>query len=107
MHHPHTEQNRIMAFSFARARFGAAVAGAFLGGLVVASSFDLTRLGYAQNAGRPTSQEVKPLADQSNAFVAIAEHVTPAVVSIEATREARASSPRNRGRVAAGMEEVF
>ena len=96
-----------MAFSFARARFGAAVAGAFLGGLVVASSFDLTRLGYAQNPGRPTSQEVKPLADQSNAFVAIAEHVTPAVVSIEATREARTSAPRTRGRVPPGMEEFF
>ena len=96
-----------MAFSFARARFGAAVAGAFLGGLVVASSFDLTRLGYAQNPGRPTSQEIKPLADQSNAFVAIAEHVTPAVVSIEATREARSSTPGTRGRVPPGMEEFF
>jgi serine protease Do len=96
-----------MALSIARARFGAAVAGAFLGGLVVASSFDLTRLGHAQNAGKPTPQEVKALADQSNAFVAIAEHVTPAVVSIEATREARAAAPRNRGRVPPGMEEFF
>ena len=98
-----------MALSFARARFGAAVAGAFLGGLVVASSFDLTRLGYAQgSATKPTSQEVKPVADVSNAFVSIAEHVTPAVVSIEATREGRAGTLRLRGRnVPPGMEDFF
>jgi serine protease Do len=97
-----------MPLSFARARLGAAVAGAFLGGLVLASSFDLTRLGYAQQgASRPTMQEVKPLADQSNAFVAIAEHVTPAVVSIEATREGRQGTARLRGRVPPGMEDFF
>ena len=100
-----------MATPFPRARFGAAVAGAFLGGLVVASGFDLTRFGYAQSsttASRPTAQEVKPLADASNAFVSIAEHVTPAVVSIEASRDGTRGSTRSlRGRVPPGMEEFF
>src|SRR5512133_1876164 len=99
-----------MAFPFPRARFGAAVAGAFFGGLVVASGFDLTRFGYAQSstASRPTPQEVKPLADASNAFVSIAEHVTPAVVSIEASRDGNRTSTRSlRGRVPPGMEEFF
>ncbi|MBA3656365.1 MAG: trypsin-like peptidase domain-containing protein, partial [Gemmatimonadaceae bacterium] len=33
--------------------------------------------------GKPTASQIQPLADASNAFVAIADHVTPAVVSIE------------------------
>src|SRR5512133_1543309 len=99
-----------MAIPFPRLRFGAAVAGAFLGGLVVASGFDLTRFGYAQSSttSRPSAQEVKPLADASNAFVSIAEHVTPAVVSIEASCEAARGSARSLlGRVPPGMEELF
>ena len=66
--------------TLARARFGAAVAIAFASGIVFASGFDLTRFGYAQSRGtaaKPTVQEVKPIADASNAFVSIAEHVTP------------------------------
>jgi len=99
-----------MASSFRRTKFGAAVAGAFLGGLIVASSLDLTRFGYAQGASRPSSQEVRTLNDQSNAFVSIAEHVTPAVVSIQTERDPRATgdSPRSRGRtVPPGLEDFF
>ena len=97
-----------MSPSFARARFGVAVLVAFLGGVLFASGFDLTRLGYAQSGTKPTVQDVKPLADASNAFVSIAEHVTPAVVSIQTERDARArATPRSRGRVPPGLEDFF
>jgi serine protease Do len=99
-----------MASSFRRTKLGAAVAGAFLGGLIVASSLDLTRFGYAQGPSRPTSQEVRTLNEQSNAFVSIAEHVTPAVVSIQTERDSPSAgnSPRSRGRnVPPGLEDFF
>ena len=97
--------------TLARARFGAAVAIAFASGIVFASGFDLTRFGYAQSRGtsaKPTVQEVKPIADASNAFVSIAEHVTPAVVSIQAERDAKQTaqrSPRRNG--PPGLEDFF
>ena len=84
--------------TLARARFGAAVAIAFASGIVFASGFDLTRFGYAQSrsvaTAKPSVQEVKPISDASNAFVSIAEHVTPAVVSIQAERDARSRTQR-------------
>jgi serine protease Do len=97
--------------TLARARFGAAVAIAFASGIVFASGFDLTRFGYAQSrtvAAKPTVQDVKPLADASNAFVSIAEHVTPAVVSIQAERDARQRVQRSpRRNVPPGLEDFF
>jgi len=97
--------------TLARARFGAAVAVAFASGIVFASGFDLTRFGYAQSrtvAAKPTVQDVKPLADASNAFVSIAEHVTPAVVSIQAERDARQRVQRSPRRNAPpGLEDFF
>jgi serine protease Do len=97
--------------TLARARFGAAVAIAFAGGIVFASGFDLTRFGYAQSRGtatKPTVQEVKPIADASNAFVSIAEHVTPAVVSIQAERDAKQRTQRSpRRNVPPGLEDFF
>src|SRR6476469_9200027 len=97
--------------TLARARFGAAVAIAFAGGIVFASGFDLTRFGYAQSRGtaaKPTVQEVKPIADASNAFVSIAEHVTPAVVSIQAERDAKQRVQRPpRRNVPPGLEDFF
>ena len=96
-----------------RARFGAAVAIAFASGVVFASGFDLTRFGYAQSrttsAPKPSVQEVKPIADASNAFVSIAEHVTPAVVSIQAERDRQSRvqrSPR-RNNAPPGLEDFF
>ncbi|HEX5072194.1 MAG TPA: Do family serine endopeptidase [Gemmatimonadaceae bacterium] len=97
--------------TLARARFGAAVAIAFASGIVFASGFDLTRFGYAQSrspAAKPTVQEVKPISDASNAFVSIAEHVTPSVVSIQAERDAKQRiqrSPRRNG--PPGLEDFF
>ena len=98
--------------TLARARFGAAVAIAFACGIVFASGFDLTRFGYAQSrsvaTAKPSVQEVKPISDASNAFVSIAEHVTPAVVSIQAERDARSRTQRAPRRNAPpGLEDFF
>ncbi|MGH7663426.1 MAG: Do family serine endopeptidase [Gemmatimonadaceae bacterium] len=96
-----------MSRYFARARFGLAVATAFVVGLVFASAMDLTRYGHAQQNDAPlTQQEVQPLAEVSSAFNAIADEVTPAVVSINAETD-RESNPRSRGRVPPGLEDFF
>ena len=92
-----------------RAGLGGAVIGAFAGGLVLASAFDRTPFGYAQTTSKPSAQDVRSLAEQSNAFVSIAEHVTPAVVSISSERNrpvAAAQPPRGRN-APPGMEEFF
>jgi serine protease Do len=90
-----------------RARLGGALAGAFAGGLVLASAFDRTPFGYAQSTSKPSAQDVRSLAEQSNAFVSIAEHVTPAVVSISSERDRQAANAQ-RGRTAPpGMEDFF
>jgi serine protease Do len=99
-----------MSSKLARARLGVAVVTAFVCGFVFASATDLTRFGWAQQgrpAARPSAQEVKPLADFGSAFEAIAEHVTPAVVSIRTERVARAgrrSFPRGSQ---PGIEDFF
>jgi serine protease Do len=93
---------------FARARIGGAIVGAFFGGLMFASAFDLTHKSFAQTTSKPPAQDTRPVADFSNSFVSIAEHVTPAVVSITTSRDARAmSDPRLRGRVPPGLEDFF
>jgi serine protease Do len=79
-------------------------------GLVFAAGFDLTNISWAQNpttpAPKPTPAEVRPLLETSQAFEAIAEHVTPAVVAIEAEQfEARRPTPRRN--IPPGMEEFF
>src|SRR6185437_3103507 len=104
-----------MPWKLSRARVSAAVVAAFVGGMIVASSFDFTHQGLAQSTaqrgslGKPSTQQIKPLAEQNNAFVSIAEHVTPAVVSIQTARDPRQSesSPRMRGRVPPGLEDFF
>jgi serine protease Do len=97
-----------MNSNIARLRFGAAIAGAFVGGLLLASAADLTRFGWAQQEGsRPPADAVRPLAEVGSAFEAIAEHVTPAVVSIQTRRVASARQralPRGHP---PGVEELF
>jgi serine protease Do len=71
----------------------AATAVAFSGGVLLASGLDLTAGGHAMVLqAAPSRQDVKPVADLSEAFISIAESVTPAVVSIDTEREPRASS---------------
>jgi len=78
-----------MPTSFSRGRLGAAVVTAFACGLLFASGFDLTRFGFAQDqskGGKVASSQVQSLAETGSAFEAIADHVTPSVVSIQTTR---------------------
>src|ERR1043165_6743825 len=58
-----------------RARLVVAAITAFAGGLIVASGFNWTKLGFAQT--RPAAAVVQPIAEASNAFVAIANNVPP------------------------------
>jgi serine protease Do len=91
-----------------RARLSVAVVAAFLGGLIIASGFDWTHYGFAQ--GKPSAADVAPLAEASNAFVSIADHVTPAVVSIESEYKNDITQRRRRGSVPnlpPGMEDFL
>jgi serine protease Do len=95
---------------YPRARLTAAVVVAFLCGLVFASGLNLTHLGWAQSktSPKPTLQQVQPLVETQNAFEAIADHVTPAVVSIQTERFARnRTNTRQRQRQPGGIEEFF
>ena len=102
-----------MAPRSSRARFGAAVVAAFAGGLITTAALDLTPFGYAQQTGtaRPPASDVRSLEETGEAFVAIAEHVTPAVVSISAEsapreRSATPDDPRRRA-LPPGWEDFF
>jgi serine protease Do len=87
-----------------RLGFGAALAVAFVCGLIFASGLDLTKFSWAQARVIPTSQTaqvpapaVASLAESQNAFEAIVDRVKPAVVSVHVTRFAReASNTRQR-----------
>ena len=100
-----------MSIGTQRARLYVAATTAFVGGLIVASGMNWTKLGFAQS--RPSAAQIQPIADASNAFVAIANNVTPAVVSIEVFSAARSTgtAQRNRGQtpqnVPPGMEDFF
>src|SRR5580765_68580 len=101
-----------MSIGTQRARLVVAAITAFIGGLIVASGMNWTKLGFAQS--RPSAAQVQPIAEASNAFVAIANNVTPAVVSIEVFSAARSTGTTQRGRsqapqqaVPPGMEDFF
>jgi len=99
-----------MATLSSRVRWGTAVAVAFAGGLLFASGMDWTHHGFAQ--GMPSAADVQPLTDASNAFVSIADHATPAVVSIQVDSRTRqqprsAHPPIPRGMLPPGMEQFF
>jgi serine protease Do len=78
-----------MSFASQRARLVVAATTAFIGGLIVASGMNWTKLGFAQSRTNPAV--VQPIAEASNAFVSIANNVTPAVVSIEVFSAARST----------------
>jgi serine protease Do len=83
-----------MSISTNRARLVVAVIIAFAGGLIVASGLDWTHLGFAQ--GKPSAATLQPINEASNAFVAIANQVTPAVVAIEVSTKAPARALRSQ-----------
>src|ERR1700704_5088423 len=97
-----------MPTSFSRGRLSAAVVTAFVCGLLFASGFDLTRFGFAQDGKAGTSKvassQVQSLAETGSAFEAIADHVTPSVVSIQTQRVRQPS--RSRGQ-RPGIEDFF
>ena len=92
-----------------RIGFGAALAVAFICGLVFASGADLTRFSWAQARVSPTSAAaqvpepaVASLVETQNAFEAIVDRVKPAVVSVHVTRYAaeasnKPSTPQRQG----------
>ena len=99
-----------------RARLGwvGATAGAFAGGLLLASGLDWTAGSQAatlfQSTARPPAGEVRPVAELSDAFISIAESVMPAVVAIETERRPeRAPGPRRQreGQVPEGFPFPF
>ncbi|HRN54752.1 MAG TPA: trypsin-like peptidase domain-containing protein, partial [Gemmatimonadaceae bacterium] len=95
-----------------RSKLIAAATVAFVGGVFFASSMDWTDRIFAQGGGspapRPRTEEVRSIADASNAFVSISEYITPAVVSIQAERDPRANSRRRpQQQVPPGLEEFF
>ena len=100
-----------MSIGTHRVRLYVAVITAFVGGLIVASGMNWTKLGFAQS--RPSAAQVQPIAEASNAFVAIANNVTPAVVSIEVFSAARSTGTTQRGRgqspqaVPPGLDDFF
>ena len=96
-----------------RATLGVVAIVAFVAGLLFAGGFNLTPFGYAQQQGKSDPARTAAAANASlpatgDAFVAIAERVTPAVVSIQteknAPKGARANPHQN---VPPGMEEFF
>jgi serine protease Do len=101
-----------MSIGTQRARLYVAVITAFVGGLIVASGMNWTKLGFAAQS-RPSQAQIQPIAEASNAFVAIANNVTPAVVSIEVFSAARSTPSTQRGRggtpqnVPPGYEDFF
>src|SRR3954463_2507468 len=93
-----------------KARLIVAVVTAFIGGLIVASGLNWTKLGFAQSRTNPAV--VQPIAEASNAFVSIANNVTPAVVSIEVFSAARSTqrgsqAPNSIPNAPPGMDDFF
>ncbi|HST61371.1 MAG TPA: trypsin-like peptidase domain-containing protein [Longimicrobium sp.] len=76
-------------------------AGAFAGGVLIASGLDWTTGSHAatllQATPQPSSSDVRPVQELSQAFISIAESVTPAVVSIETERTPRGGGRGRRG----------
>ncbi|HVT40619.1 MAG TPA: trypsin-like peptidase domain-containing protein [Gemmatimonadaceae bacterium] len=96
-----------------KSRLTAIAALAFVFGVLFASSMDWTRFIHAQpspaKAVVTTEAAQGMLLDTQNSFVGIAERVTPAVVSIDAQRDARKPDARGRTRVQVppGFEQFF
>src|SRR5205814_626202 len=106
-----------MSTRSSRARLIGAIAVAFICGLVFASGFDLTRFGWAQtrvsssNPATPIPAAASAV-ETETAFEAVADHVTPAVVSIEVqtmpkVRPASQQQPQARRGQRPSIEDLF
>src|SRR5258708_36497384 len=98
---------------FPRARFGAAVAVAFVCGLIFASGFDLTHFGWAQSRvpGVATGPSiplpaVASLAETQNGFEAIVDRVKPTVVSIHVAKYAKPATNTRQRQVGQQLQQV-
>jgi len=100
-----------MNFHLSRSKIAAIAASAFIGGVFFASSLDWTQglFGQAGSKVRTESLAPLPVGAPSEGFASIAERVTPAVVSIQAERDARRARPNTQQRraVPPGFEEFF
>jgi serine protease Do len=92
-----------------RVRWGTAVAVAFIGGVVLASGKGWTRLGFAQDGSAPAA--IAPGGAPAAGFSSIADHATPAVVSIQVDTKSRAPTRIRqqipRSMLPPGMEQFF
>jgi serine protease Do len=106
-----------MTIRMSRSKLIVAATVAFAGGVIFASSMDWTPRVFAQGgaattpAPRPRTDDVRTIADASNAFVSIAEYITPAVVSIRAERYPQSNNRQRQGQgqqqLPPGWEEFF
>lgn len=90
----------------AKARLIGYTAAAFIGGVLLASGMEWTAGSHAATLfqmGAPSSSEVRPVAELSDAFISISESVTPAVVNIR-TEQLRSMS---NARVPEQFREFF
>ena len=100
-----------MSFHFSRSKMAAIAAAAFIGGVFFASSLDWTQGLFAQGGGKVKTETMAPIpaGAPGEGFATIAERVTPAVVSIQAERDARRPRPgtQQRRNVPPGFEDFF
>ena len=89
-----------MTMHLSKSKILAVGAVAFIAGVFFASSMDWTRIVGAQSKvpGRSALTSNAALDDSQNAFVSVAERVTPAVVSVSAERTIKPQDMRNRMR---------
>lgn len=92
-----------------KVRLSIAVGAAFVGGVVFASGLDLTRYGWAQGGSSASPTLLTPasssIPEGTGSIADVADRVTPAVVSIRATRAVQQRArPRS---VPPGMEEFL
>ncbi|HEU0052915.1 MAG TPA: Do family serine endopeptidase [Longimicrobium sp.] len=82
---------------------------AFTGGILLASGLDLPAGTQAATLlqAPPSRGDVKPVADLSQAFISIAESVTPAVVSIDAEHSARRGGRGGNSQIPEEFREMF
>lgn len=100
-----------MSLHFSRSKLAAIAASAFIGGVFFASSLDWTQGLFAQGGGKVKTETMAPIpaGAPGEGFATIAERVTPAVVSIQAERDARRprAGTQQRRNVPPGFEEFF